>query len=201
MDRFGLPRTTLFYWVRDLPIARANNGRTFPQRLGNEAMQRKYRLLREEAYAQGRNEFAELAADPTFRDFVCMYIGEGYKRSRNSVSLANSDPTVILLATTWIRRFARTPAKYSVQYHADQDVIELRSFWGDLLGISGGEIRVQRKSNSGQLSSRQWRCRYGVFSVGAHDTLLRARLGAWMDCLFEEWRGLDSADSGRGAAW
>ncbi len=40
-------------------------------------MQRKYRLIREEAYRQGDSEFAELAAStPDFRDFVCLYIGE-----------------------------------------------------------------------------------------------------------------------------
>ena len=67
-DRLALPKTTIWYWVRDLPLERprANTG----QRKGNRAMREKYRLLREEAYARGRGEFMELAGDPTFRDFV-----------------------------------------------------------------------------------------------------------------------------------
>jgi hypothetical protein len=48
-------------------------------------------------YEQGVREFDVLAADATSRDFVCMYIGEGYKRNRNVVSIANSAPAVAQL--------------------------------------------------------------------------------------------------------
>jgi hypothetical protein len=85
--------------------------------------------------------------------------------------------------------------KYSVQYHADQDLEELRQFWAETLAVSPEEIRLLRKSNSGRLSGRMWPSRYGVLNVHAGDTLLRARLQAWMDCLQEQW--LDScADAG-----
>ena len=56
----ALSRTTIYYWVRDLPIERSgrqNRG----QRLGNAAMQAKYRALREGAYQEGRRTFAALA--------------------------------------------------------------------------------------------------------------------------------------------
>jgi hypothetical protein len=52
----------------------------------------RYRLRRSEAYAQGRLEFGELAADRTFRDFVCLFIAEGSKRNRNRVAVANRSP-------------------------------------------------------------------------------------------------------------
>ena len=138
-ERLGISRQTIFYWVRDLPkkTRRSNPG----QRLGNEAMQRKYQQLHEDAYARGWEEFDELIADACFRDFVCMYIGEGYKRSRHTVSLCNSDPRVVVLADRWIRRFASNPVTYAVQYHADQDIAEIRRFWADLLQIESTAIR------------------------------------------------------------
>jgi hypothetical protein len=52
--------------------------------------------------------------------------------------------------------------------------------------------QMLRKSNSNQMKKRTWRSRYGVLTVVCHDTLLRARLEAWMDCLREAWLGLDS---------
>jgi hypothetical protein len=79
-----------------------------------------------------------------------------------------------------------------VQYHADQDLDELRTFWGDHLGIDGSAIRLQRKTNSGQLKGRTWRSAHGVLTVATNDTYLRARLQAWMDRIRTEW-GLDSA--------
>ena len=184
-DRLALPKTTIWYWVRDIPLARprANTG----QRKGNRAMREKYRLLREEAYARGRGEFMELAADPTFRDFVCMYIGEGYKRDRNCVSLNNSDPAVVKLAARWINRFAINPVRYTLQHHLDQHVPALCRFWAQELAIDISDITVQLKSNSNALSVRTWRSRYGLVAVAANDTALRARLQAWMDRVQEEW--------------
>jgi hypothetical protein len=180
-ERLALPKTTIFYWVRDIPLGRPR--RDNPQ-AGGRAMQRKFRLLREEAYKDGLESFPVLSAiDPTFRDFVCMYIGEGYKRNPNRVSIANSDPRVVALAARWLRALSRNKLQFSVQYHADQDLRKLSAFWAWTLGIEPGDVRVQRKSNSGRLGGRTWRCKYGVLTVTTCDTLLRddSRRG-WITC-------------------
>jgi hypothetical protein len=160
---------------------------------------RSTRLLRDAAYAQGRATFPALAADPTFRDFVCLYIAEGYKRSRNHVSLGNSDPQVVRLAGRWIRALALNPVTYCLQYHADEDFEQLQRFWSAELAVAPTDIRFQRKSNSGGLIGRNWRSEHGVLTVRVGDTLLRARLQGWMDCLQDQW--LDSPAPGRSAAW
>jgi hypothetical protein len=129
-ERLALPRTTVFYWLRDLPIDRSARPRTQAQINGNLAMQEKYRRLREAAYAEGRASFDALALDPSFRDF---------------------------------------------------------RFWGAQLGIRPEEVRMQRKSNSNQLTGRTWRSVHGVLTVRVCDTLLRARLEGWMDRLRESW--------------
>ena len=193
-ERLALPRTTIYYWVKDMPIPRSGPGGGFSEsarRKGNRAMQTKYRRIREEAYELGYWEFHRLAQDPSFRDFVCLYIAEGYKRSRNTVSIANSDPHVIKLANSWIRQFSRNPVTYWVQYHADQDVDQLKAFWGCELSIASAAVGLQRKSNSSQLRSRTWRCEYGVLTIRAQDTTFRARMQGWIDRLQRAW--LDSA--------
>ena len=182
-ERLAVSRTTVHYWVRDLPpVQRREN--PLP---GNAAMQAKYRALREQAYALGRAEFDELARDPTFRDFVCMYVGEGFKRNRNRVALANSDPSVVRLAAHWIRRLGTNRMTASVQYHADQDLDELRRFWGAVLDVAPESIKLQRKSNSSQLRRRTWRSPHGVLTVCTDDTRLRARLQGWIDRVHEAW--------------
>jgi transcriptional regulator with XRE-family HTH domain len=186
-ERLALPRTTVFYWVRDLPIDRSARPRTLAQLNGSIAMQAKYRRLREAAYEDGRAQFDELVLDASFRDFLCLYIAEGYKRSRNTVSVCNSDPAVVVLCDRWIRRLSSATAAYRVQYHADQDLDELKRFWGELLHIDPERVAMQRKSNSGQLAGRSWRSVHGVLTVHVGDTLLRARLQAWIDRLRESW--------------
>jgi transposase-like protein len=163
-ERLALPKTTVYSWVRHLPLARARRENQRPATL---AMQRKFRLLREAAYQDGVDSFdSMIAADPTFRDFVCMHVGEGSKRDRNRVSLGNSDPRVVLLATRWLQTLSRNPLRFALQYHADQDPAKLREFWGRTLDIDPASVALQRK----------------------------ARLQGWMDCLQEQW--LDSPRDG-----
>lgn len=189
-ERLALSRSTIYYWVRDLPIPGSGPGGGWPESAhlaAGRAIRRKYRLLREAAYREGLESFDELIVEPGFRDFVCLYIAEGSKRRRHSVELCNSDPAVLLLATSWMRRLSRKPGCFSIQFHADQDLSELRNFWSGALGIDPATIRVQRKSNSGQLRGRRWRSPYGVLSVRVHDTYFRTRLQAWIDRLKAEW--------------
>ena len=180
-------RTTIFYWVRDLLIERSTRPRTLAQLNGSIAMQAKYRRLREAAYAEGRASFDELAIDSSFRDFVCLYLAEGYKRDRNVVAVGNSDPTVVVLCNRWLRQLSNKSPTYWVQYHADQDLEELCRFWAEELDIRPDEVRLQRKSNSNQLAGRTWRSVHGVLTVRVGDTLLRAKLEGWMDRLRESW--------------
>ena len=107
-ERLALPRTTIFYWVRDLPVARKPVVASRGQTMGTQAMQAKYRLAREAAYAQGRATFGSLAADPSFRDFICLYLAEGSKRDRNRVQICNSDVAVVRLCDQWLRRLSRS---------------------------------------------------------------------------------------------
>ena len=60
---------------------------------------------------------------------------------------------MIRAVAPWMRRFGTNPVTYWLQYHADQDVDDLRRFWGRELGVTPELIRVQRKSNSNQLAA------------------------------------------------
>ncbi len=185
-ERLAISRTTIYYWIKDLPIGTTEN-ETLAAKRASKANQEIHARLRSAAYQQGRAEYPILLEQPTFRDFVCMYIGEGYKRNRNAVSICNSDPAVVRLGATWIGRLSDHPMAYSFQHHADQNPRELCAFWGKLVDVDPVAIKFQRKSNSGKLAGRTWRSKYGVLQVRVADTYLRARLDAWMDCVRADW--------------
>ena len=156
-ERLALPRTTVFYWLRDLPINRSARPRSLAQLNGNLAMQEKYRRAREAAYEEGRASFDELAVDPSFRDFVCLYLAEGSSATGTTLRSATPIPPSWCCA---MRGWAISPPgklDYAVQYHADQDLDELRRFWSAQLDIRPEQVRMQRKSNSNQLAGRTWR--------------------------------------------
>jgi len=93
----------------------------------------------------------------------------------------------VKLAVRWMREFASNKVTYSIQFHADQDVRMLATFWAAELGVNPNQIRLQRKSNSNRLTGRTWRSQWGVLTVWSKDTVFRAKLEAWMDCLRETW--------------
>lgn len=187
VERLQLPKSTVYYWIKDIPIPRTNK-QTEGQRRGTLAMQEKYEKLREEAYQSAYQQASELLRNPTFRDFVVLYMAEGYKRDRNLVSVANSDTQIIKLVNYWITKLTNNRVSYSLQCHVDHDEEELKSYWSSELKIPVDEIQVIRKSNSGQLSGRQWRSKYGVLTVRVGDTYLRSNLQAWMDYIQESWK-------------
>ncbi len=183
-ERLAISRTTIYYWVRGMPLGRRRRDNPHP---GARKMLAKHRRAREEAYELGHWEFPRLTVHPTFRDFVALYVAEGYKRNRNKVTICNSDAAVMKVGVLWMRRFSRRKLSFSVQFHADQDLAELTRYWAAELDFSPEELSLQRKTNSGRLGTRAWRSRYGVIAVGTSDTLFRARLQGWIDRLEEEW--------------
>ena len=186
-ERLALPKTTIFSWIRDLPLQRPAYVTEARERAW-AANSERYRLKREAAYAQGVEEYPALAARSTFTDFVVLYIAEGTKRRRNSVEICNSDPAVMRLAARWLRELTDRTLHFQVQHHADQELEELCEFWGGEVGVSPGEISVLRKSNSNQLARRTWRSEHGVLTIRILDTMLRSRLEAWIDLTKARWK-------------
>ena len=103
------------------------------------------------------------------------------------MSLVNSDPVIVRLAHNWMRKLSTKPPIYSLQYHADHDPDKLKNFWRSYLDIEALPIKLIRKSNSGQLSGRQFRSAHGLLTVLICDTYFRARLQAWMDIVKSQW--------------
>lgn len=188
--RLNLPRTTVYYWIKDIRVAAVPKpGRQNPgQRVGSLAMQTKYAAIRQAAYDEVYNQAADLLQDRELRDFVVLYLAEGYRKDRNSVSFGNSNPTMVQFAHACMRRLSSNPHfRYSFQFHADQDPEALKQFWASCLGINPKAINAIPKTNSGHLKGRRFACQYGVFQIQVGDTIFRSRLQALMDAVQEQW--------------
>ncbi len=190
--RLALPRSTVYYWVRDLPLhgerdeARASAAGEGPGEATGEA--EAIRPGQASAYEQGLSSFDDLAAQPTFRDFVCLYILEGYKRDRERVAVANGDPAVMRLANRWIWRLTDCSPSLSLSCKPDQSIGELRRFWGETIGATADAIRARGARDAEPLHRWGPAPVHGVLTIAVEDRLLRARLQAWMCRLREGWR-------------
>lgn len=188
-DHLHIAKSTISLWVRDYPLQKRTNAQTIAQQRGTAAMQAKYAALREAAYEDGMASAPNLFTDPFFRDFVNMYLAEGYKKTQHTVEIGNSDVRVMQMAQHFIYQYANpeNTIEYHIQLHADQDEAAIKQYWAKHMNVTPDMIRTKRKSNSGQLSGRQFRSPYGVLSIRVGDTYFRARLEAWMDYLRKLW--------------
>src|SRR5262245_28408151 len=72
-ERLALPKTTIFYWIRDLADPEIKHRNSPGRRRARDKAARrnsaKYKALRDAAYQQGWDEYPRLAQEPTFSDF------------------------------------------------------------------------------------------------------------------------------------
>jgi hypothetical protein len=188
-SRLALPRSTVYYWVRDLPLGeREKEGVGVGERAGAGVGKRAGAIAGDAAYEDALRSFDDLAAQPTFRDFVCLYIVRGCTRERTRVTLSDSDAAVMRLANRWLLRLSDKSPLLSVRYEPGQSLTELRRFWGGIVGVQARTIRVHDTADLPGDRDAARRARHGVLTVSVEDVLLRTRLQAWICKTRDSWR-------------
>ncbi|MGH9271656.1 MAG: hypothetical protein ACRDZ2_10335 [Ilumatobacteraceae bacterium] len=131
----GVAKSSVSLWVRDVdfvPNARRRTRRPKPSSLH-------LRKLAEIERCQ--TEGAERVGTLSDREFLvlglALYAGEGGKTD-GSVRFANSDPQMIWVFLTWLRRFFdidESRLRMRMYLHEDLDLDAAIAFWSDLTGI------------------------------------------------------------------
>jgi hypothetical protein len=184
--RLSLPRSTIYYWVRDLPLRGGMRDSVHEE--GRDAPRKVAREHGEAAYEEGLETFEELSAQPTFRDFICVYLVQGDQRDRTRVALTNCDPAVMRLVSRWIARLTSRVPFLSLQYEPGQSLNELRRFWSEATGAEPRAIRARRSAARESDEKAVPDLPHGLLTVGVEDMLLRARLQGWMNRARESWQ-------------
>ena len=181
-ESLNIKKTTVYYWIKDIEahILRRPCTKASAKRTRDIWAER-----RQNAYNQGLEEYPALSKTPFFRDFVLIYICEGYKRNRNSVSVINTDPQLIKMTFNIMKSLTTKRPGFQLQLHLDNDPEEAIAFWGTLLDINPLEIKIYtRKTN---MTNRVGRLSHGIFCFRYNDTFFRIRIQAWIDCIKKEW--------------
>lgn len=151
------------------------------------AMQEKYRLIREQAYQDGLSLFESRRDDRRFRDFLVIYLCEGYKRSRNMIGITNGDPAIIDICYPVVKSFLNvSKISFSLQIHHDDNETKIIDFWATRLGVSHSEIKTYLRKEKKTI--RKGKLEYGILTFRVGDTKLRAKLQACLDQMKEQWK-------------
>jgi hypothetical protein len=129
----GVSRSSVSLWVRDVPYA-PRRGR--PPRTAPNVLQRRKAEEIERLAAEGRARIGALSDRDLLIAGTALYAGEGFKTRQ--VGMANTDPRILALFVTWLRRFFEVDEarlKCALYLHEGLDLEAATSFWSDLLDI------------------------------------------------------------------
>lgn len=123
----------------------------------------------------------------SFRDFIILYITEGYRRTTECVALGNSNPSIIKLAHYWIKNLSKRKIIYTLRIHKDHNYKKSIIFWSSYLSINKENIKYILKNNSCLMKTRNWRNEHGILTIATWDTYLKTKIDAYIDYLEKEW--------------
>lgn len=189
-DLLRVKKTTAYYWIKDIKIPITKSQKLQHIMAGMES-QKRFKEIREKAYAEWDNISQEILNDPLNRDFIVMYMCEGYRKCRNSVAFVNSNPNMIKMAYRWITKNTSNKVQVVLRYYPDHDIEKLLCYWGKLLGIEKSSFKTFLKTSSGNLGGRSMVSEFGLITVRVGDTKLRAKMQALMDSLNKEWNNIN----------
>lgn len=188
-EHLGVVRSTIYVWVKDIPFAGQSKRQVAARQLGSKRMQEKYAKLRQIAY--DATDLQVLEDDLIVRDFVVMYLGEGYRRNRNVVHICNTNPTIMLMALKALRRLKvdlhAANVSFKLLLYPDHEDRALKRFWVRQLQIRSAQIKIWRPTEK-QQPSKYRRSVHGLMYLTINDTYLRARLQALMDAVETGWK-------------
>lgn len=104
---------------------------------------------------------------------IALYWGKGSKTG-NTVAIANSDPELILVFLTFLRKICKVDEKrlhILIHYHLDQNEGDLVTFWSTFTKIERSQFYVGTIHKKVQKSSTK-RLKFGTISLRYADSLL-----------------------------
>lgn len=145
--RLGVPKSTLSYWLKDLPLSKqrvlelrqkAWSRGEASRELFRQTMRRKREDGEARIYREKTRLFRKVSDQTLFVAGLMLYLAEGEKKTRYTVSIANTDPFIIRFFVWWAQRFLKVPKKKmraQLHLYENMNIAFERRFWLRQLGF------------------------------------------------------------------
>jgi len=154
----SIPKSTLSYWCRSVPLPSDYNRKIREYNLSNLRkareialqIQKKKRKKYLESLQSRNAHLAQLISDPNIAKIALavLYLGEGRKNiKKSSLMLGNSDPNIVKFFLHLLRfcyKIDEKKFRCTVQCRADQNTKELEKFWQDVTRIAPSQFYKAR---------------------------------------------------------
>ncbi|MFB7468309.1 hypothetical protein ACFCZ1_33345 [Streptomyces sp. NPDC056224] len=145
----GCSKSSISLWVRDLPKPERRRTTEEASDIAKRGWERTLAVRDEERQRTKRQAAAEIDALSDRELFILgvgLYWAEGSKDKpydrRERVIFTNSDPDMIRVYLTWLRRLGvkGEHLRYSIMIHETADVTRAEEFWARFVGVGAGRF-------------------------------------------------------------
>ena len=190
----NIPKTTIYHWIRNLPIPIINgeNIRVIASRnnayiLGsnrNKICKRQRQIVYNETYKTAKKMFKK---EPLLRDFVNLYLAEGGRSDRYSLSLTNTDIDIIKLCLYCYKKLSDKKIYFRLHCYGKRNK-KFIDYWAKNLNINKNEIKVTSKGTLKEYKNKKRKNlkSHGVFVIRLHSFLIKEKVLALIDYLKKE---------------
>tara|TARA_Y100000310_G_scaffold81278_1_gene77882 strand:- start:1985 stop:2662 length:678 start_codon:yes stop_codon:yes gene_type:complete len=190
--RLGVPKSTLSYWLRDYPLSESRiselrkrgwkNGEAGRERYRNTMME-KYENEKCRIYNIQKKNLRNLKKEAQYVAGLMLYLGEGAKKDRYTISLANTDPDLLRYFIRWLGEYlgiSKKDLRVQLHLYKNMDVKKEQKFWENVLDLEKSQfyklqIRELRKGSfSYRESFRHGTCQINFFNKEKKMNLMMA---------------------------
>lgn len=180
----NVSKSTLSYWLRDLPLDEERIRELKIQGLKNgEAGRERFRAtMREkrekkmlEIYKDKTLKFQSIFSDDLlFIAGLMLYLAEGEKKTYHRLVFSNTDPDIVDFFTNWVVRFLNVPKdqiKVCLHLYENMDIKKEEDFWKERLNLGKSQFyktqirKLKKSSFSYRESFRHGTCQVYVSGV------------------------------------
>ncbi len=144
--KLGVPKSTLSYWLREYPLSNERiyelrkigwgKGEASRERYRN-TMREKKEVKRECVYQKQKQKLKNLSKDSLYVAGLMLYSAEGGKKDSYRITLANTDPAIILFFIKWLDMFFGINVeklRFQLHLYENMNIGEEEKFWSKVLG-------------------------------------------------------------------
>jgi lambda repressor-like predicted transcriptional regulator len=171
-QKTNIAKSTLNYWLKNIPY---KPNRIVKKRI-EESVDKSSKILHQRkvlrdkiAFDIGFREVGKITKRDLFMIGLGLYIGEGTKNKTQMVRIVNSDPKVIKLAISWLKKIFNITKKnlrVSVHMYPDMNLEETLNFWSKTTKIPLSQFRktqIDRRLNKSAKNLKK--LKYGTVQI------------------------------------
>jgi len=182
----GVSKSTLSNWLKDYPLSkqqidklRGKNEQRIERYRETMRKKRERRLL--DIYEKERKRILPLSNKEIFIFGLGLYWGEGSKTRNASLSVSNTDPSIIKFFIFWLEKSFNVPKqklKVNLQLYQNMDIEQELLFWEDALQLARSQFNKPyiKKSSIKAINHKggfgHGTCNVGIGNVKLSETIL-----------------------------